>query len=48
VHANLLEAEAFMLVSNVTKACELLKDIEGKAEGTRQKRVKSLLASACS
>ena len=48
VHANLLEAEALMLVSNVPKACDLLKNIEGKAEGTRRTRVKSLLSLACS
>jgi hypothetical protein len=47
VHANLLQAEALMLVSRLPEACELLKDIEGKAEGTRQKRVKSLLSLTC-
>ena len=45
VHANLLEAEGLMLLSEQTKACNLLKDIEGKAEGIKQRRVKALLLS---
>ena len=43
VHAKLLEAEALLLVKRHDDACELLKDIEGKAENTRRTRVKALL-----